>query len=244
MKYKTYCVVIVSVVVIVSASFYFSVIQKEGYQDMAMSYANTVNDISSTPSLQKPQSPLSTPSLAYSPSSSIENTIYNYKDYKTRQYNSYNTATPNPSTETPAAFDTTTLDYDGKSDMQGYSTFYSPYTFPYGPSTYVPSYEDSVYLSRTSDTSIVAPIVDVTSSMMGGFCTANELNPTLLEQNCNQLDTTVCASTNCCVLLGGSKCVSGNNQGVTMKSNYNDPSLSNTDYYYYQGKCYGNCFGV
>jgi len=123
---------------------------------------------------------------------------------------------------------------------QGYSTYEKPYSFPYGPSTYVPNYEDSVYLSRTTGISTTAPIYD-TASMLGGFCSQNKNFPDMLENKCNQLDKNVCASTSCCVLLGGSKCVSGNQQGVIMKANYNDPSLLNKDFYYYQGKCYGNC---
>jgi hypothetical protein len=77
--------------------------------------------------------------------------------------------------------------------------------------------------------------------MKGGFCKQNANFPDLLEQGCNILDKNVCASTSCCVLLGGEKCVSGGEQGVTMKANYNEPSITNKDMYYYQGKCYGNC---
>jgi len=43
------------------------------------------------------------------------------------------------------------------------------------------------------------------------------------------------------VLLGGQKCVAGNENGPTMKANYSDFLVLNKDFYYYQGKCYGNC---
>jgi hypothetical protein len=127
--------------------------------------------------------------------------------------------------------------------IQGKSTFYDAGTFPYGPSSFVPTYEDSVYLSRSSGIHQNYPVYNTVSNG-GGFCHTDKHSPDVLESRCNHLDTNVCASTGCCVLLGGSKCVSGNERGITMKSNYNDPQLLNKDYYYYQGKCYGNCFGV
>ncbi len=68
-----------------------------------------------------------------------------------------------------------------------------------------------------------------------------KLNPTDLEMKCNSLDTETCSTTSCCVLLGGQKCVSGNLEGPTMKSNYSDIFIVNKDVYYYQGECYGNC---
>jgi hypothetical protein len=43
------------------------------------------------------------------------------------------------------------------------------------------------------------------------------------------------------VLLGGSKCVSGNENGPSVKSNYSDILVRNKDSYMYMGKCYGNC---
>jgi hypothetical protein len=84
------------------------------------------------------------------------------------------------------------------------------------------------------------PIVE-TASIEGGYCNYYKNNPEQLEEVCNQIDTNVCASTSCCVLLGGAKCVSGTEKGPTMISNYSDKSFPNKDYYYYQSKCYGNC---
>jgi len=78
------------------------------------------------------------------------------------------------------------------------------------------------------------------NKIKNGFCEYNG-GTDRLEKNCNNLEKNVCASTSCCVLLGGDKCVSGDVRGPYMKSNYTDPTILNRDRYYYQGKCYGNC---
>jgi hypothetical protein len=119
-------------------------------------------------------------------------------------------------------------------------TFFVPGSYTFGSSTYVPSYEDSVYLSRTTGLSTLRQ-VKPTSSMLGGFCGQLSSDPTALEQKCNSLDNTVCASTDCCVLLGGSKCVAGNERGPKMTANYSDVTIRDKDYYYYKSKCYGRC---
>jgi len=118
--------------------------------------------------------------------------------------------------------------------------------FRYNPSPYVPSYEDSVYLSRTTNYNDNTQFVDHGLGLpasKGGFCEANKKNVNELETQCGKVGTDACASMSCCVLLGGSKCVAGNEAGPSMKSNYSDISVLNRDYYYYQGKCYGNCPG-
>ena len=124
--------------------------------------------------------------------------------------------------------------------IQGNATFYEPNTFPYGASNYVPSYEDSVFLSRTTGFATYFPIQN-TDTMLGGFCKQNANFPDLLETKCNQIDKDTCGSVSCCVLLGGQKCVAGNENGPVMRSNYSDRDIMNRDYYYYQGKCFGNC---
>jgi len=115
-----------------------------------------------------------------------------------------------------------------------------PGSFVYGPSTYVPNYADSIFLSRSTGMSTVSTAVPV-SSQFGGFCEHSKTNTTEIETQCNRLPTDVCASTKCCVLLGGHKCVAGDEKGPTLKANYTDPFIRNKDLYYYQGKCYGNC---
>jgi len=133
-----------------------------------------------------------------------------------------------------------TLPPDKNSTVPGSAVYYQPGSFTYGASSYVPYYEDSVFLSRTNKTIVNAPTYIDTSSK-GGFCSYYGTQPVLLEQKCNTIDSASCAATSCCVLLGGQKCVAGKQSGPTMKANYSDFLIKNKDFYYYQGKCYGNC---
>ena len=126
------------------------------------------------------------------------------------------------------------------SESQGTSTYYQPGAYKFGASTYVPKYEDSVYLSRTTNLAYMAPVTN-TSAQMSGICNFHKDNPDKLEEACNSVSPDTCGSMSCCVLLGGAKCVSGDEKGPKMKSNYSDITVTNRDYYYYQGKCYGNC---
>lgn len=118
--------------------------------------------------------------------------------------------------------------------------YYVPGAYKFGSSNYVPNYEDSVYLSRTTRQSTAAPVYN-TASILGGFCTQDKDDVTMIEEKCGALDLNTCASTSCCTLLGGQKCVAGNQNGPRNVANYSDYSLKNKDFYYYQGKCYGNC---
>jgi hypothetical protein len=127
-----------------------------------------------------------------------------------------------------------------KSNVQGSITYYQPDSYRFGASTYVPNYEDSVYLSRTTGQTTVTTFSNPVK-MYGGVCTYYKDQPAKLEEACQKMDADTCASTSCCVLLGGKKCVSGNEQGPTVRSNYSDVYVPNRDFYYYQGKCYGNC---
>jgi len=138
------------------------------------------------------------------------------------------------------------LDSDGIPIMQSSSmsqqpvTFYQPGSYTYGASTYVPNYEDSIYLSKTTGESQVTQLYN-TADMQAGFCTQLQASPIAIESACNSIDINQCGSTSCCVLLGGAKCVAGNASGPTNAANYSDVFVQNKDYYYYQGKCYGNC---
>ena len=118
--------------------------------------------------------------------------------------------------------------------------YYIPGAYKFGSSNYVPNYEDSVYLSRTTRQSQVAPVYN-TASALGGFCTQDKDDTAMIEEKCGALDLNTCASTSCCTLLGGQKCVAGNQNGPRNIANYSDYNLKNKDFYYYQGKCYGNC---
>ncbi len=116
----------------------------------------------------------------------------------------------------------------------------SPNEMRYKNSNFIPVYEDSVFLSRTSDISHSKPIYD-SASMLAGFCHYDNRNKNKIENKCLELENNVCASTSCCVLLGGKKCVAGDTSGPYMRSHYNDLSLNPKDHYFHQGKCYGNC---
>lgn len=125
---------------------------------------------------------------------------------------------------------------DARYNNSGYSR--------YSPTNYVPEYEDSVFLSRFSSYTVNAPVVDYGFGLgpdKSGFCKASESNPSDTDIQCNKLDANTCAATSCCALLGGTKCVAGNESGPINKANYSDISVAERDYYYFQGKCYGNC---
>jgi hypothetical protein len=127
-----------------------------------------------------------------------------------------------------------------KTASQSNSTYHVPGTYVYGPSTYVPNYEDSVFLSKTSRQPSYSKLYN-TGAMQAGFCSQYAASLPDIERVCNATDLDKCGSTSCCVLLGGSKCVAGNENGPTMKTNYSDKFIQDPTYYYFQGKCFGNC---
>jgi len=73
------------------------------------------------------------------------------------------------------------------------------------------------------------------------FCTSHDNLPSgsTLEDSCNNLTNENCNSVSCCVLMNGEKCVAGDAQGPTFKTE-TDGTKRNIDFYYYQKKCYGN----
>jgi len=137
-------------------------------------------------------------------------------------------------------------DKDGKkvlypsTNVQGSITYYTPGSYPFGTANYVPNYEDSTFLSKITGLSTTMKVKS-TAEMLGGFCSFYKNQPDKMEEACKNTDINTCASNNCCVLLGGSNCVSGNEAGPYQKTNYGDIFIRNKDFYYYQGKCYGNC---
>jgi hypothetical protein len=126
------------------------------------------------------------------------------------------------------------------SNVKNRTLYYEPGSYPFGPSSYVPNYEESTLLSKSSNQSNVSSIYGL-ATQQGGFCAATKSSIYDREQKCNEIDSNTCASTECCVLLGGEKCVAGNQGGPSIKANYSDFLITNRDYYYYKGKCYGNC---
>lgn len=125
-------------------------------------------------------------------------------------------------------------------EVQGSIVYYQPGSYKYGATSYVPHYEDSVFLSRSTNAIVNTPTY-VTTNVGGGFCNKYKANNAKIEETCNAINNETCAATTCCVLLGGQKCVAGGESGPIMKDNYSDHMISNKDFYYYQGKCYGNC---
>jgi hypothetical protein len=125
-------------------------------------------------------------------------------------------------------------------DLGAGPTYYEPGTYKFGSATYVPSYADSIYLSKTTGRSSTSSYLDA-ATMKGGACSYYKDQPEKLEEMCLAVDNNNCGAMSCCVLLGGSKCVSGDALGPRNKLNYGDITLRDKDYYYHDGKCYGNC---
>lgn len=125
-------------------------------------------------------------------------------------------------------------------ELGGSPIYYEPGAYTFGSSTYVPSYTDSIYLSKTTGKSSVSTYLDQ-ATMKGGACSYFKDQPLKLEEMCNSTDKNNCGAMSCCVLLGGAKCVSGDANGPYNKTNYGDITLRDKDYYYHTGKCYGNC---
>ena len=126
------------------------------------------------------------------------------------------------------------------SKTMGNVIYNEPGSLRFGSSNYVPNYEESIFLSPVTGLRYNQPMY-IESKQDIGFCEFNKNSVDKIEEQCNKLDKNVCSSTGCCVLLGGSKCVAGNNTGPLLKSNYGDIFIRNKDVYYHQGKCYGNC---
>jgi hypothetical protein len=127
---------------------------------------------------------------------------------------------------------------EGLNDLGSSSIYYQPGAFKYGAGTYVPSYEDSVYLSKTT---YLPNFTIINKKIPENICEEYKYFPNKLENACNNLDHKSCRNSGCCVLLGSDKCVAGGEQGPTFKYNYSDFTVKNRDYYYYKNKCYGNC---
>lgn len=133
----------------------------------------------------------------------------------------------------------------GLDDLGSPSIYYQPGTFKYGGRTYVPNYEDSVYLSKNTlfprTTSATRSSIMNDQKYNAEFCEKNKNFPDKIESACNTTDKNSCKKSSCCVLLGGEKCVSGSELGPAYRNNYSDFTVRNRDYYFYNGKCYGNC---
>jgi hypothetical protein len=169
-------------------------------------------------------------------STSIKNTQYHSSDSEIMK-------------QTDISFGKTWVFYDASgnkveypsptTNVQGDILYYIPGSYPFSTSNYVPNYEDSIQLSKTTGISITTPFHSESKS--SGFCSYSKTSPDMVEKYCRTLNQATCATTDCCVLFGGSTCVAGDQFGPTQKVNYGDAFIRNKDYYYYRGKCYGNC---
>ena len=127
----------------------------------------------------------------------------------------------------------------GLDDLNSPAVYYQPGVFKYGAKTYVPNYEDSVYLSK--NTLLPTSHVMNNPEFNADFCEKNKNYPDKIDNACNNADKDSCKKSRCCVLLGGEKCVSGNELGPTYRYNYSDYTIRNREYYFYNSKCSGNC---
>jgi hypothetical protein len=188
----------------------------EGYQDAALTAANSID----------PSIAVSSPTYQYSsdPNSNYLSSIEN-------QFN--NTYGNGAANSTPSNFDPSNNLVDPP------AIYYQPGSFMYPGTGYVPNNE-SLFINPLTNLPEFG-LVQNTPYLSGGFCQTFANDVYGLEQKCNSLSSDVCASTECCALLGGQMCVAGNAQGPTLQSNYSNFLIQNRDMYYYQGNCYGNC---
>jgi hypothetical protein len=115
--------------------------------------------------------------------------------------------------------------------------YYEPGTKIYGGLGYSPTYYDIANMNNK----LTSKMEEVDGSDKRGFCAMSDNSMVNIDEKCRTLPQDVCASTECCVLLGNEKCVQGDVHGPTKKGVYSDTTIKNRDLYYYKGKCYGNC---
>ena len=115
--------------------------------------------------------------------------------------------------------------------------YYEPGTRIYGGLGYSPSHSDIANMNNK----LTSKLEEVDNSDNRGFCAMSGNTMVNIDEKCRTLSNDVCASTDCCVLLGNEKCVQGDIHGPTKKGVYSDTTIKNRDHYYYIGKCYGNC---
>ena len=79
------------------------------------------------------------------------------------------------------------------------------------------------------------PNTSINLNPVSDFCKSSSSS---LKESCSKLTKKNCNSTSCCIMLNGEKCVAGNQDGPTFKTNSGEDIT--VDYYYYQNKCYGD----
>jgi len=123
------------------------------------------------------------------------------------------------------------------------TTFYEPGTYTYDAATFRPNQEIGEYTSSSTGGSQVG-ILHTTPYDRNDICQLYASDPLGLESACKKLEKSACASTGCCVLLGGKKCVRGDARGPTLRNHYSDILVGRRDFHEYKGQCYGNCSRV
>ena len=81
------------------------------------------------------------------------------------------------------------------------------------------------------------PNTSINLNPVSDFCKSSSSS---LKESCSKLTKKNCNSTSCCIMLNGEKCVAGNQDGPTFKTNSGEDIT--VDYYYYQNKCYGDSY--
>ena len=201
------------------------------YNKIGKDRNQSIKDISTKP-----------PSMAPSPSKSKTN--YNSNNLNVEYHDSAEDIQKQMGTD-PSANLIMVLDKSGKlvqipiSNTANDTTFYEEANLRYEPSNFVPTYEDTIYFSKLTGLGYQKPIYG-TDSQWGGFCSFNKDFPDKIEEKCGKLDGDTCASTSCCVFIGG-KCVAGNKNGPNKKYHYQQHDTGRKDKYFFMGKCYGNC---
>jgi len=230
--------IIIMIIIIYVFSFMLTHTILEHYTNENTMYSKYVNDLENTHPTVKTKNINGTIDV-------ISKTNYDSNDYNVQYHDTEAALNQLYNVDISANQYVTVKDNCGNivkvnwSNVKGNPTYYEPGSLRFSPSSYVPSYEDTVFYSKLTGLSYPSPVYN-SEANNGGFC-SYYTNKTQVEEKCNSLDNDTCASTNCCVLLGGSKCVAGDDKGPLFKSNYSDIYIQNKNKYYYQGKCYGFC---
>jgi hypothetical protein len=82
------------------------------------------------------------------------------------------------------------------------------------------------------------PAEDMNVNSKGSFCTSTANDKSELERKCGKLTKSNCKDIKCCVLLNGTKCVTGDAHGPTFESDHKSDKPGD-DYWYYKKDCYG-----
>lgn len=86
---------------------------------------------------------------------------------------------------------------------------------------------------------LTAPDTSIIVDKSAAFCETHRGSSGALDESCKKLTKNNCNSTSCCVFTSDDKCLAGGAQGPTFNSDSNGKTKP-LDYYYFQGKCYGN----